>query len=267
MTTPTPKKPDQERIRERLATAGLSWVDVRVHDCVASTNTLLKADAEAGVEQGRVIIAARQSAGRGRMGRSFYSPEGSGLYLSLLVRPRLSAEDCLLLTPLAAVAACRAIEASGCPRVDIKWVNDIYQNEKKGAGILVEGSFSPDGGVKYAVIGIGINLFSPAEGFPEDIRSTACAFFDGHDGFDVDRLAADLIVELLSLYGDLPNRDFMDEYRSRSCLIGRDVTVTRGGEEYFGRAVGIDDGARLEVDCADGIRRVFDSGEARARAR
>lgn len=261
----SPKKLNEKKITEYLAAEGLSWVDVRVYDRVTSTNTLMKTAAEGGAAHGRVILARRQTAGRGRMGRTFYSPEDTGLYVSILIRPRLAAEDCLLLTPLAAVAACRALEASGCPQVDVKWVNDIYVGDKKGAGILVEGSFSADGGVDYAVVGIGLNLFPPKKGFPDDIAHTACAFFDSGAALDVNRLAADLIRCVFGLYESLPNRDFMDEYRSRSCLIGRDVTVTRGDEEFFGRAVSVDDSARLAVECDDGVLRLFDSGEARAK--
>ena len=198
------------------------------------------------------------------MGRSFYSPEGSGLYVSILVRPRLTADDCLLITPLAAVATSRALEASGCPETAIKWVNDIYVGGKKGAGILVEGSFSPDGCLDHAVVGIGINLYQPDGGFPNELGDIASSFFDGRS-VDVNRLAVDLIRELWTLYRALPDRRFMDEYRRRSFLLGESVTVERGGEIYLGKAVDIDDSARLIVECDDGVRRKFDSGEARAR--
>ena len=254
-----------EKIKENLCHHGLSWVGVEVCDSLPSTNTRLKEDASRGAPHGTVLIAREQTAGRGRMGRSFHSPDGGGLYMSLLLRPDMAADDVLLITPLTAVAVCRALEASGSPKTDIKWVNDIYIKGKKAAGILVEGAVT-HGGVDYAVVGVGVNLLPPREGFPEDIRDTACAVFDSEDAvFNLNRLISDLIAELFALYGRLPDRGFMEEYRRRSFLLGREVTVTRGGEEYRGVVTDIDGEARLAVKCDDGVSRLFDSGEARAK--
>ena len=241
---------------------------VRVYECVSSTNTLLKEAAESGAPHGTVIVAREQTGGRGRMGRSFHSPRGTGLYLSILVRPELAADDVLLITPLTAVALCQALEGAGCHVPQIKWVNDIYVGEKKAAGILVEGAVTPDGKIGYAVVGIGINLYSPDGGFPDDISRIACGAFDGTETkIDGNRLVSDIIDNFLSLFNALPHRGFMDEYRRRSYLLGKPVTVTRGDSEFVGIAAEIDDSARLSVDCEDGIRRTFDSGEARVRTK
>ena len=257
-------KISEKKINELLG----GRASVRVFDQVGSTNTLLKTAAEAGAPHGAVIVAREQTAGRGRMGRSFHSPLGTGLYVSILVRPELAAENVLLITPLSAVALCSALERHGCLGTQIKWVNDIYVDDKKAAGILVEGAVTSDGRIDYAVVGIGVNLYSPDGGFPDEISATACGAFDGNDrAIDCDRLVSDIIDEFLSLFEKLPEREFMSEYRRRSYLLGKPVTVTRGDGIYFGVAAEVDDSARLVVDCDDGVRRVFDSGEARARAK
>lgn len=256
-----------ERIISFIKSRGGSILpDISVYDSVSSTNTLLKAEAERGAPHGRVIIARSQTAGRGRMGRSFYSPEDTGLYVSVLVRPDLSPDEIFFITPLTAVACARAIEASGCRKAEVKWVNDICVDKKKAAGILVEGSFDPSGRVAYAVVGMGINLYSPTGGFPDDIKDIACGAFDGaKEAVDRDRLIADLLCEFFDLYADMPRHAFMDEYCDRSLIIGEMVTVTHGENEYRGFAADIDESAHLIVECDDGKRRTFHSGEARVR--
>lgn len=255
-----------ETIKEYLRPCGLAWVGVEVYDSLPSTNTRLKEYAAEDAPHGTVLIAREQTAGRGRMGRSFHSPSGGGLYMSILTRPRMAADKVLLMTPLTAVAVCRALEGFGSPRTDVKWVNDVYINGKKAAGILVEGTVTQDGGIDCAVVGVGVNLSPPDGGFPSDISDTACVVFDSENSVsDVNRLISELIREFFSLYDALPNCDFMEDYRRRSFLLGKEVTVSRGGENYFGTAVEIDRDARLVVECCDGVRRIFDSGEARAK--
>jgi BirA family biotin operon repressor/biotin-[acetyl-CoA-carboxylase] ligase len=152
---------------------------LEVHKEVTSTNSILKEYAEKGEQEGKVIVAEKQSSGRGRMNRSFYSPEGTGIYLSILLKPNLTFQESLLITTTAAVAVAEAIEkVSGC-EAKIKWVNDIYCKGKKVCGILTEASLDMESGaLKYAVLGIGINVLKPAGDFPEELKDIAAAVFD-----------------------------------------------------------------------------------------
>ena len=140
---------------------------------VDSTNTRLKAIADHAAD-GTVIAAGRQSGGRGRLGRSFASPEG-GVYLSILLAPTADLSRCLTLTPTAAVAVRRAIKRCCGISAYIKWPNDLQLRGKKLCGILTE-AVSADGEVKI-IIGIGVNLNTRAEDFPPELRDSACSVF------------------------------------------------------------------------------------------
>ncbi len=152
-----------------------------------STNTVAKEFARNGAPEGTVVVAGKQSAGRGRMGRSFFSPGDTGIYMSILERPAISSEEVIFLTTTAAVAVCEAIE-SVCGFKEgtcgIKWVNDIFIGGKKVCGILTESSFSTDKDgrpvTEFCVVGIGINCYEPEGGFPEDIKNTAGALMSEH---------------------------------------------------------------------------------------
>ena len=146
-------------------------LDISVFSSVTSTNTILKEMAEQGAKEGTVIIAEEQTAGRGRTGKQFYSPKGTGIYISILLRPDIPAEESLFLTTSAAVATARAIEDVSDKRALIKWVNDIYLEDKKACGILTEGAFNVETGkLDYAIVGIGINVCIPDGGFPDNIN-------------------------------------------------------------------------------------------------
>lgn len=177
-------------------------VYLQVQTEVTSTNTLLKVQAEQGAPEGTVLIAESQTAGKGRLGRHFTSPPGTGIYFSLLLRPRCTAEKSLFITTTAAVAVCEAIEQVTGLNPQIKWVNDVYLNEKKVCGILTEASVDfENGGLNWAVLGIGINIAVPEEGFPEEIRSIAGAIFDGPCPVEMrSRISAPSSVAFCALY-------------------------------------------------------------------
>ena len=151
-------------VAAHLHTDGLALTALQSTD---STNTRIRVLAEDGAPEGTVVVAAAQTAGRGRSGKSFLSPAGTGLYMSILLRPALTMGDSLLITTAAAVAVSRAIErVAGC-EAKIKWVNDVYVDEKKVCGILTEGALDlENGGLRYAILGIGINICPPDGGFP-----------------------------------------------------------------------------------------------------
>ena len=198
-------------------------------DCVDSTNRLLKNMASEGAPEGSVIIADMQTEGHGRLGRDFFSPSGTGLYMSILLRPQLSAQQSLLITTCAAVAAAEAIEKLSNKYAGIKWVNDIYIGGRKVCGILTEGSIEGDC-LKYAVLGVGINLLHPDGGFPEDLRDSAGAVFSPgettHTAEELRSMAVEYFLDsFLKYYSKLEQKEYLDAYRSRSIVYGKEITV------------------------------------------
>ena len=226
---------------------------VTVAEGMPSTNTTLKEMAAAGAPVGTTLIAARQTGGRGRLGRQFHSPAG-GLYLSTLVSPADA------VTCRAAVAAARAIESLCGAKIDLKWVNDLYLNGRKVAGILAEGVFSPDGTLAAVVLGIGINVGETD--FPADLQSIATSL--GNEDF---RLAREDVAAafLNALHTALADPTAMDEYRRRNLVPGREVIVLRGGETYTATAEAISDEGYLTVRTADGRVHTLSSGEVSVR--
>ncbi len=244
-------------------------IDVR--QSVTSTNDLLKEIAHKGEPEGYALIAAEQTAGKGRLGRQFYSPKGSGVYISLLLRPDMKAEQSLCITTSAAVCVCKAIEkvSDGKLSPKIKWVNDIYLNQKKVCGILTEAAVSFESGqLDYAVLGIGINIFTPQGDFPEDIKPVASSLFGQTEQANIrNRLTAAVLSELYKRLMQDKTMDYLDEYRSYSMLDGRSVMVIKGDKRTPARVIGIDDSARLIVKYEDGTEAALSSGEVSVKPR
>ena len=240
-----------------------------VRQSVTSTNDLLKEIAYTGAPQGYALIASEQTAGKGRLGRKFYSPAGSGVYISLLLRPQMRAEDSLFITTSAAVAVCRAIEkvSDGNLSPKIKWVNDIYINRKKVCGILTEASVSFESGqLDFAVLGIGINITTPEGDFPEDIKDKATSLFGRTDQGNIrNRLTAEILRELYDQFGRQTGEYYLSEYRKRQFLIDCDINVVKSERTIAARALGVDDRARLLVRYEDGTTEALSSGEVSIR--
>lgn len=251
-------------IEQHLRTPGMR---VRMCGEVDSTNTLARQAAEAGEAEGLLIVATAQTAGRGRRGRRFFSPPGGGLYMSALLRPRLSAQDAALMTSLAAVSVAEAVEAVCDRPAGIKWVNDVYLDGKKVSGILTEAALDCESGaLSYAIVGIGVNLAPPAGGFPVELRDVAGALFDAPPPGDaMGRFAADVWNRFFEAYRRLPDTGFLDGYRRRSFLVGRKIEVLRQAGPQPARALSIDDHAGLVVQYADGTRETLSSGEVSVR--
>ena len=245
-------------------------LDLRVYKSISSTNTVLKQLAESGEAEGTVLLAEEQTAGRGRMSRSFFSPPRSGLYMSLLLRPHLSAQLSTRITACAAVAVAEAIEElTGC-RAEIKWVNDVLVDGKKVCGILTEGSIDCESGLMhYAIVGIGINIRPPEGDFPAELRQIAGALPAAPDGEDLRcRLAAAVLDRLMDLYEQLPEGDCYEAYKSRSCLIGRQINILPlEGEPVPATAIGVERDFSLRVRLTDGTEKCLSSGEVSVRAR
>lgn len=226
---------------------------------VDSTNTRIKQLAAQGAPDGTVYIAAAQSAGRGRNGRTFLSPPG-GLYLSMLLRPGCPAEEALSITPMAAVAVCRAVKQVCGLLCGIKWPNDVVLGGKKLCGILTEASTDKDG--LFLVPGIGVNVNT--EEFPPELRPVAGSLFL-HSGkkTELEDLARALIHQMDELYAawKVEKNAFLEEYRALCVNTGREVLVG----DRPAKALGIAEDYSLLVEYPDGTKENIACGEVSVR--
>lgn len=232
---------------------------------VDSTNTYAKQLAHNGCIHGTTVVSEIQTSGRGRLGRTFESPKSTGLYMSVIIKNQLKAETAQLITSCTAVAVAEAIDKVCGTSSQIKWVNDIFINNKKICGILTEASMSFETGtLDYAVIGIGVNVYSIKDKFSEELNKTASSIED-ETGIRIDRskLCAEILNSLEKNLANLENRNFIDEYKKRSCITGHDVMVIKGNTERKAYAFDIDESANLKVRYEDGTEEALNSGEAR----
>ncbi len=245
-------------------TAAEFCLDVR--HSVTSTNILAKEIAAQGAKEGSVIVAREQTQGRGRMGRSFYSPGSSGIYFTIILRPQLNLEDSLMITTAAAVAVAKAIETIAQVKAEIKWVNDIFVDGKKVCGILTEASINfESGGLEYAVVGIGINIST--QDFPEEISQVAGSVFGDKpkDATTTSQLVAEVLNNLSECMNSLTDKKYLEEYRRRSFLIGQEILVLKGKDTLPAKAIDIDEKARLVVEYENHIIEPLSSGEVSVR--
>ena len=189
---------DAKIIRKHLA-AYVGDIKIETVDLIDSTNDELKRRAEQGESEMYLLVAERQTKGKGTKGRSFFSPGGTGIYMSLLLRPAYTPQECTLLTTMAAVSCAVAIERVVGVKPQIKWVNDIYLDGKKVGGILTQAHLSKDcKAVEWAIVGIGINLSEPEGGFPADLTDIATAIGET-DGLIKNRLIGEIVNEFILL--------------------------------------------------------------------
>ena len=238
---------------------------VTVMNSTDSTNKVLRELAFDGAPAGQTVIANEQSAGRGRMGRSFFSPKDSGIYLSYLLRPDVAPAEAVTLTAWTAAAMVRAINRVAGTAPGIKWVNDLYMNGKKICGILTEMSVeSETGRIDSIIIGIGINVNTAKEDFPEDIRDIASSIA-AETGNKISRsaLAAAMIEELDRFREDWPLKksDYLEAYRAYDITCGRDINVISGGAVRQAQAMSINDDFSLKVKYPGGETEDLSSGE------
>lgn len=240
---------------------------IRVFPSLASTNETAKELALSGAGHGTVVMAERQTAGKGRYGRAFFSPPG-GLYMSFVLRPEaLPFENAAAVTMFAAVSVCEAIEAVTQKKPVIKWVNDILLDGRKICGILTEAVTDVESGrFQWFVLGVGLNFRARPEDYPEELRQSAGALFsDERPPITRNRLAAELISGILLPAGSVKEKDLPARYRSRLMTLGRRVTVVQPRETYEALAVDIDEAGHLIVKTDAGDTRTLSSGEARVR--
>ena len=249
--------------------ADFPWKEsILYFDTIHSTNTAAKELAAKGAPHGTVLLANHQTGGRGRLGRSFHSPAGSGIYLSVILRFPCNAEALMHLTCATAVAVCDAIASASELRPGVKWTNDLVFGKQKLGGILTELSFRPNGQVDYAVVGIGINSTQKEKDFPQDIRSmaTSLSLAVGHD-LKRDMVAAKILIHLQKTMDTLlSNKDtIMQQYRQDCITIGSEICVCRADSVQYGVATGVDDNGALLVRFSDGHAEAVHTGEVSIR--
>lgn len=253
----------QQTIAAHLRAPRDNWL---VLEEVDSTNTYAKQLALQGAADGTVVLAQRQTAGRGRLGRSFQSDAPLGLYLSVLWRLDVAAEELMILPALAAVAACRAVERVCFCKPEIKWPNDLLLQGKKIGGILTESVW--DAEQCATVVGIGINVSHKREDFAPELREMA-ASLQMLLGEDVSRsaLAAALIEELdiLHVQALAQRENWLAEYRRRCLTLGKEVQIIAGEERCVATAMDVDENFGLVVCQKDGTRNTVRAGEVSVR--
>lgn len=237
-------------------------LEIMVLPTAESTNTLLREKAQQGWPEGYTIISNEQTGGRGRFGRQFFSPDKTGIYLSILLKPAVPSSEALRITTMAAVAMCEAIEEVSQETAQIKWVNDIYIRGKKVCGILTEAALDLESGMlEYAVLGVGVNVYTPLDGFPEDIQGTAGAVFSSFTVNAKNRLIAAFVNHFMSYYRAQNFDAYVEKYRSRNLVIGKKAAVQKNGITQMAQICGMDDACRLIVRYDNGETAHLSYGE------
>lgn len=226
-----------------------------------STNNLAKERAKCGYAEGHLILAEKQSAGKGRHGRAFYSPAHSGIYMSMVLRPKMSAERTSIITIMAAVAVCETLRSLYRVDAKIKWVNDIYIGNQKICGILTEAGFEVESGnLEYAVLGIGINVF--AAELPAEL-SEIVTFLSAHTDrtINVNEMIAQVWNRFEKYYTDDDFSKVLDSYRKESMVLGKQVMFNKDGAACEAIAVDVDAYGGLVVRYSNGADETLRSGE------
>lgn len=242
--------------------------NIEYYPTLQSTNDHAKAIADQGVPEGTLVVAESQEQGKGRLGRFWFSPEGGGIYATVVLRPPLRPDQAPGFTLLAAVALAQAVLKETGLAPGIKWPNDLLLSGKKFCGILTEMKAEMDR-IHYLVIGTGINVNVDIQLFPEEFRDTATSVkaILGQDVSRVRLLTAYLqtLENLYRIYLEQGLSPIIKEWKAWNVTLGQHVTLTSGNEVFCGRAVDIDDSGGLVVLGNNGERRTFQSGEVTLR--
>ncbi len=244
----------KEKIDKSLKALGVSAPRIILYESTDSTNTRAKEYAKEHPGDPAIFIADCQTAGRGRRGRSFVSNAGAGIYMSILTYPDEKGADATAVTARTAVILARAIESLRHCDIKIKWVNDLYLGGKKLAGILTEGEMDNNGKIAYQVVGMGINIYKNA--ISDDISAIATSLEDELNRTpDREALVASIIKEFFTHEGE-----YYSEYKSRSFIIGKNVTVLKLNESYEAKVLDINPDFSLEIE-RDGKKEKLFTGE------
>lgn len=239
----------------------LPGLEIAVLPTVDSTNNEAKRRIAAGFDKPLLVTAEEQTAGRGRQGKAFYSPLGTGIYFTLVIHPGVPVQDAVSVTTMSSVAVCRAIRRLTDLKPEIKWVNDLYWKGKKCCGILVEAVSDFETGITASLlIGVGVNLTTKE--FPSDLPNATSL---GIAGVSRNRLIVEIVRELLSETADLRSRAYLEDYRAWSCVLGKRIDYYRDGEKKTATAVEIADNGGLVVEDETGRRTTLESGEITVR--
>lgn len=252
-----------EQIREQLADEYRS-MGVCIYDTIDSTNDEAKRQWKENKKAPCLFVSDEQTGGRGRRGRSFYSPKGTGLYMSLLLQPKAGLEDAVHITTATAVIVAKALKKCTGADIGIKWVNDLYLGDKKICGILTEAVMEPDATENPAVVvGIGINLST--EVFPAELREIAGGLGAFGISADINALTARIVNGLLDFSKDMHDCSFVDDYRKMSVVLGKEIRYNEGDALITARALDIDSEGGLMVELQDGSIRILKTGEITVR--
>ena len=232
-----------------------------------STNLVCRRMAAEGAGEGLAVLARRQSAGRGRRGRSFQSTQDLGLYLSVLLRPTQDMETLSNMTAWVAVAVCEGVERACGVRPEIKWINDIILNGKKLGGILTELGLE-EGKIDHLVVGIGVNVRHSREDFAPELQDMATSLaLEVEKIPSMPELAAHIIGALDEMYAGFPHNkgEYLEQYRAGCITTGKSVQLITPAAREEGESLYIDDDFRLVVRMADGSERTVNAGEVSVR--
>lgn len=243
--------------------------DILLLETVDSTNRVARERAASGSPHGYGVVAASQRAGRGRLGKSWQSPPGKGLYCTILVRPGLAVEDYSRITLTAGLAVCLVLEELFQLEVELKWPNDIYVSGRKCGGVLVETS-SLQGAAEdhFALVGIGVNVNGDKDSFPPELQESATSLFlESGNESDILTLFVAIRSRLLQLISQLAGEGFVDilnQWRRRDMLQGKWMQwLTPAGEVVYGESLGVDSSGMLSVRDQTGMIHEVLSGDVR----
>ncbi len=242
-------------------------IPIHIYKSVTSTNNEAKIAVLNNAIHGTVIISDEQTNGRGRLGRDFFSPPKSGIYMSIILKPKLNISNSVLITTAAAVAVCFCIDMFSNKQAKIKWVNDIYIDNKKVCGILTEAITDfESGNVESVVIGIGLNVTTKENSFPSELKTIAGAILNSDGSFNTrNMLASEIINKVLTMCENLEDRSFLEIYKERSMILGQNILYKKNGECIEGHAKDIDENGGLLVILNDGQSVILNSGEITVR--
>lgn len=238
-------------------------VAVKLYDEISSTNLEARQLAISGqAGHGSFVVALEQSSGRGRKGREFYSPKGSGIYLSVILEPEETLEGSLLITTSAATAVYKAVREVCGIDLGIKWVNDLYRDNRKVCGILTEAVTDfESGNIEFAIVGIGLNLYVDTRSFPPDLKGIAGGLYEDVNeaqAADRNRLVAQIVNHLLEETSDLK---LSEEYVKHNIVPGHDITIVDNRNSRSARALSICPDGKLLVQEKDGTQSKLSFGE------
>lgn len=239
-------------------------IGVYVYDTIDSTNDEAKRQWKENKKAPCLFISDEQTGGRGRRGRSFYSPKETGIYMSLLLQPSTGLEDAVHITTATAVIVARRLRDFTGAELGIKWVNDIYLSDKKVCGILTEAVMEPDmTGPPAVVVGIGINLST--EIFPVELKETAGGLGVKAGTISRNRLVAQITNDLLAFADNMQDCSYIEDYRKLSIVLGKEIRYNEGDTLIRARALDIDSEGGLMVELENGLVKILKTGEITVR--